>query len=393
MIRNLINRFIQKSGVATPDKWLKDSQGAEESWAGVEITGEGALASSTVTACVRLLSESVASLPLHVYRRTASGKERATDHPLYKLLHDKPNKYQTSYNWRAHMMTSVLLTGNSYSVVESDLQGRIIALWPLDSSRVTINAEGGELFYEITIGGKPLRYSHGEVLHVRGPSRDGIVGLSIIKLAKQGIGLDLAMAQHGSSYFKNNATPKAYLTSPNAISDKARFNLLEYFVQQFGGPKNAGKMPILDVGMEIKTVSFSPEDSQFLQSRQFSVQDVCRWFKVSPHLVGDPSRLAYASSEAEFNAYLVHSLSPHLVNIQSELNCTLLGDDAEYLAEFDFNGMARGSQVERYAAYEKGLGGPNPWLTVADVRAAENLPFLPGTDQIPQKRDPNAIAA
>jgi HK97 family phage portal protein len=169
--------------------------------------------------------------------------------------------------------------------------------------------------------------------------------------------------------------------------------LLEYFVQHFGGPKNAGKMPILDVGMEIKTVSFSPEDSQFLQSRQFSVQDVCRWFKVSPHLVGDPTRLAYASSEAEFNAYLVHSLSPHLVNIQSEINCTLLGDDAEYLAEFDPNGMARGSQVERYAAYEKGLGGPNPWLTVADVRAAENLPFLPGTDQIPQKRDPNAIAA
>jgi HK97 family phage portal protein len=393
MIRNLINRFIQKSGVATPDKWLKSALGAEESWAGVEITGEGALASSTVTACVRLLSESVASLPLHVYRRTESGKERATDHPLYKLLHDKPNKYQTSYNWRAHMMTSVLLTGNSYSVVERDLQGRIVALWPLDSSRVTIKAEGGELFYETRIGGEPRRYAYGEVLHVRGPSMDGIVGLSIIKLAKQGIGLDLAMAQHGSSYFKNNATPQAYLTSPNAISDKARFNLLEYFVQHFGGPKNAGKMPILDVGMEIKTVSFSPEDSQFLQSRQFSVQDVCRFFKLSPHLVGDPSRTAYNSSELEYNAYLVHSLSPHLVNIQSEINCTLLGDDAEYLAEFDPNGMARGSQVERYAAYEKGLGGPNPWLTVADVRAAENLPFLPGTDQIPQKRDPNAIAA
>jgi HK97 family phage portal protein len=393
MIRKLINRFIQKSGVATPDKWLKGALGVEDSWAGIEITGEGALASSTVTACCRLLSESVASLPLHVYRRTASGKERATDHPLYKLLHTRPNKFQTSYAWRAHLVTSLLLHGNAYAYVERDPRGVIVALWPLDSSRVTIKAEGGELFYETRIGGEPRRYDYDEVLHVRGPSMDGIVGLSIIKLAKQGIGLDLAMAQHGSSYFKNNATPKAYLTSPNAISDKARFNLLEYFVQQFGGPKNAGKMPILDVGMEIKTVSFSPEDSQFLQSRQFSVQDVCRWFKVSPHLVGDPSRLAYASSEAEFNAYLVHSLSPHLVNIQSELNCTLLGDDAEYLAEFDFNGMARGSQVERYAAYEKGLGGPNPWLTVADVRAAENLPFLPGTDQIPQKRDPNAIAA
>ena len=207
MIRKLINRFIQKSGVATPDKWLKDSQGVESSWSGVEITSEGALASSTVTACCRLLSESVASLPLFVYRRTANGKERATDHPLYKILHDKPNKYQTSYNWRAHMMTSVLLTGNSYSVVESDLQGRIIALWPLDSSRVTIKAEGGELFYETRIGGEPRRYGYEEILHVRGPSMDGIVGLSIIKLAKQGIGLDLAMAQHGRSYFKNNATP------------------------------------------------------------------------------------------------------------------------------------------------------------------------------------------
>ena len=392
MIRKLINRFIQKSGVATPDKWLTDSQGVESSWSGVEITSEGALASSTVTACTRLLSESVASLPLHLYRRTANGKERATDHPLYKILHDKPNKYQTSYNWRAHMMTSVLLTGNSYSVVESDLQGRIIALWPLDSSRVTIKAEGGELFYETRIGGEPRRYGYGEVLHVRGPSMDGIVGLSIIKLAKQGIGLDLAMAQHGSSYFKNNATPQAYIAAPNSLGEPAKFQLLDYMAQRFGGAKNAGKLGILDGGMEIKTVTFSPEDSQFLQSRQFSVAEICRYFKLSPHLVGDPSRTAYNSSELEYNAYLVHSLSPWLVNIQSEINCTLLGDDAEYLAEFDPNGMARGSQVERYAAYEKGLGGPNPWLTVADVRAAENLPFLEGTDRLPQKETPNVAA-
>lgn len=392
MIRKLINRFIQKSGVATPDKWLKGALGVEESWAGVEITGEGALASSTVTACVRLLSESVASLPLHIYRRTGTGKERATDHPLYKLLHDKPNKYQTSYNWRAHMMTSVLLTGNAYSVVERDLQGGIIALWPLDSSRVTIKAEGGELFYETRIGGEPRRYSYGEVLHVRGPSLDGIVGLSVVKLAKQGIGLDLAMSQHGSSYFKNNATPRAYISHPQTLSKKVKDEILNYMTDRFAGAKNAGKLGILEEGMKIETVSFSPEDSQFLQSRQFSVQDVCRWFKVSPHLVGDPSRLAYASSEAEFNAYLVHTLAPWLVNIQSEINCTLLGDDAEHLAEFDPNGMARGSQVERYAAYEKGLGGPNPWLTVADVRAAENLPFLPGTDQIPQKEVPRVAA-
>jgi HK97 family phage portal protein len=154
MLRKLLNRLVQKSGLARPQQWLKDTLGVEESWAGVEITGEGALASSTVAACVRLLSESVASLPLHVYRRTDNGKMRAADHPLYALLHDKPNAYMTSYTWRAHMVTSVLLTGNSYNVIERDLQGRITALWPLNSRDVTLKAEDGNLLSEVYARGE-----------------------------------------------------------------------------------------------------------------------------------------------------------------------------------------------------------------------------------------------
>jgi HK97 family phage portal protein len=390
MLRKILDRLTGKSGLAKPDPWLKDVFEVEETYAGVDITPHGSLASSTVTACVRLLSESVASLPLHVYRRTDNGKVRATDHPLYGLLHDKPNDYQTSYVWRAHMLASVLLHGNAYSAIERDMQGRIGALWPLESTRVTVKAEGGELFYEAFIRGERRRYAFGDVLHIKGPSLDGVTGLSIIKLARQGIGLDLAQTQFGASLYKNKARPGLILKSPQALGPEAKDKLRESFSEKFSGALNAGKVVVLEGGLEIDKVGFSADDAQFLQSRQFSVQDICRWFKVNAHLVGDPSRLAYASSEAEFNAYLVHSLGPWLVNIQSEMNCTLLPDRTTFLIEFDPNGMARGSQVERYAAYEKGLA--SGFLTVADVRAAENLPFLPGTDQLQAAMAPKEVS-
>lgn len=392
MIRKLFNRWVRKSGITRADEWLKGALGGDDTASGVRVTPDNALGSSTVTACVRLLSESVASLPLHVYRRSERGKERAADHPLYRLLHNRPNPYMTSYTWRAHMMVSVLLHGNAYSALERDPAGRVVALWPLDSRHVQVKSEDGAIYYELRTAGERRRLEYDEVLHIKGPSMDGITGMGIIKLARHGIGLDLAMSQYSGSLFKNNGIPYAYVTSPNVLNDKSRKNFLDYFRKNFGGIDNAGKIAILDEGLEIKTVSFSPEDAQFLESRQFTVQDICRWFKVNPHLVGDPSRLAYASSEAEFNAYLVHSLAPWLRNIESEMCVTLLPDDDSMLIEFDPNGMARGSQAERYAAYEKGLSGPNPWLTVADVRAAENLPYIEGTDRLPTKEVQRAAA-
>jgi HK97 family phage portal protein len=393
MLRKLFDRLTRKSGLARPDKWLKDSLGVEESWAGVEITAEGALASSTVAACVRLLSESVASLPLHVYRRTENGKVRAADHPLYSLLHDKPNAYMTSYTWRAHMMTSVLLTGNSYNVIERDLQGRIIALWPLNSRDVTLKAEDGNLLYEVYTRGERRRYDFPDVLHVKGPSLDGLTGLSIIKLARQGIGLDLAQTQYGASLYKNKARPGLILKTPQNMGTESKDKLREAFSEKFSGALNAGKVVVLEGGMEVEKVGFSADDAQWLQSRNFSVEDCARWFRISPHMIGSPTRLAYASAESEYNAFLTLSLLPWLRNIESEMCSTLLPDRTQFLIELDANGVARGSLSERYSAYSQGLTGPNPWLTVADVRAAENLPFLPGTDQLPQKETPNAAAA
>lgn len=382
MIRKLFDRFATKSGLARPQQWLRDALGVETTHAGIEVTPQSALTSSTVTACVRLLSESVASLPLHVYQWGDNGKLRAPDHPLYSILHDKPNRFQTSYTWRCQMLAHVLLHGNSYSVIERADNGRIVALWPLDPNAVTVKRDGEEITYEVWTGGKRQRFYYGEVLHVRGPSSDGIVGMSIIRMAKQAIGLDLALQTHGASLFKNGARPGVLLKHPETLGADASDKLRESFAERFAGALNSGKAFVLEGGMDAQVLSFSNDDAQFLQSRQFSVQDVCRFFRVPPHMAADPSRLAYASSEAEMLAFLVHSLRPWLVNIESEINATLFPDRTRFFAEFDANAIARGDLAARYDAYEKGLNGPNPWLTVAEVRAWENLPFLPGTDQL-----------
>jgi HK97 family phage portal protein len=387
MLRKLLDRITRKSGLAQPQPWLKEALGVEESWAGVDITPAASLASSTVAACIRLLSESVASLPLHVYRQEGASKLKAPEHGLYGLLHDKPNSYQTSATWRSQMLWHVLLHGNSYSIIERDLQGRVSALWPVDPQSVVVKADGGELVYEVWIGGKRERFAYWQVLHVKGPSTDGITGMSIVRMARQGIGLDLALTQSGASLYKNRARPGLVITSPEIMGDEARQNLRKVYSEGLATALNAGKTVVLDGGLTLSSVGFSNDDAQWLQSRQFAVQDVCRWFRVNPHLVGDPSRLAYASSEAEFIAFLTHTLRPWLVNIEAEMNAVLLPERTNFFIEFDANGMARGDQHQRYESYAKGLEAG--FLTVADVRAWENLPFIPGTDSLPSNSLPS----
>ncbi len=380
MLTKILDLFRTKSGLARPERWLKETLGSVETYAGVEISAENALTVSAVAACVRLLSESVASLPLHVFKRAEHGKVKADSHGLYSVIHDAPNDYQTSYTWRSQLMSSVLLHGNAYSLIERDSSRTVRALWPLDPTGITVIANSDGVYYESWSGGKKQTYDFGDVLHIKGPSMNGITGLSVISMARQGLGLAMAQDQHGASLFKNGARPGVILRYPGALTDTARARLKDSFDAVFKGALSTGKTIVLEGGMEVERVGFSSDDAQFLQNRQFSVQEIARWFRVPPHLIGDPSRLAYASSETEMNAFLVHSLRPWLVNLEQEMTAKLLPDRTQYFVEFDANGIARGDQASRYEAYSQGLAAG--FLTVADVRAWENLPFVPGTDQL-----------
>lgn len=355
--------------------------GAQPSYAGPEITPEGSLAVSAVCACVRLLSESVASLPLFVFRRTETSKVKASEYPLYWVLHNSPNDYQTSYTWLAQAMTHVLLHGNAYSAIERDSAGVVKRLWPLQPEYLTVQTTGDAIIYEYYRNAEKHTFGFSDVLHLKGPSLNGVTGLSIIGLAKQGIGLATAQDQHGAAMFRNRARPGVLLKMPGVLTQQQRSTIRESFDANFSGAMNAGKMFLLEAGMELAgTVGFSAEDSQFLQSRQFSVQEIARWFRVSPTMIGDLSRSTYSNSEQEQLSFLQHSLRPWLVNIEAELNLKLFPSRTQFFAEFDMSGFQRADQATRYEAYSKGLTAG--FLTVGDVRSWENLPEIAGTNQL-----------
>jgi HK97 family phage portal protein len=282
MIKEFLS-YLKKSvsGLAQPQRWFKETLGIEETVAGIDVSAEGSLACSAVAACVRLLSESVASLPLHVYETTETSKRRATDAPLYSLLHDSPNDYQTSFLWRQQMMARLMLHGNAYSVIDRDSSGRVTALWPLMPEGVVVKSKDGQISYECYLGAQRQEYQFGQVLHIKGPSLNGITGMSIVQMAKQGIGLALAQDRHGAATFKNRARPGVVIKAPQMLGDKARANLKENFEQKFAGALNAGKTVVLEGGWDIASVGFSNEDSQYLQSRQFSIQEIARWFRAA----------------------------------------------------------------------------------------------------------------
>jgi len=398
MIRKALEFLTRKSGFAQPAPWLRETLGLQESWAGTEITAENSLQSSSVAACVRLLSESVASLPLFTYRRDGDDKSKAPEHPLYAILHDQPNEYQTSYAWKSQLMTHVLLYGNAYSIIDRDESGRVRALWPMHPNSVTVKSTDGRLTYEVWNGGKRETYSADDVLHVKGPSIDGIKGMSIISMARQGIGLDQALAQHGAATFKNGGRPGIIIKSGQILKSDAKKQFLDQWSTQFSGALKAGKAALVDGGFDVQELKTSNDDSQFLQSRQFSVAEIARWFRLSPHLIGDPSRLAYASAESEQLAFLQHSLRPWLVNIESEINRSLLpcralqreGPRTQFFAEFSIDALQRADTKSRYESYAIGID--KGFLTAADVRKWENLPPLPASaNPQPEPEVTNAV--
>jgi HK97 family phage portal protein len=375
-----IVEYIKKqfSNLSRPQRWFKDSLGIQETVAGVDVSVESSLGVAEVLACTRLLAESVASLPLHTFKRTTRDKERDTSHPLYKILHSQANTYQTSFTWRSQAMGHTLLRGNSYSLIDRDDSGQVVALWPLLPENVTVETKGGEISYTYFHLSNRQTYDFNQILHLKGFSLNGITGLGLIDLARQSIGLSMVQLQHAASSFKNKARPPFALKSPGKLSQEARILARESFADNFAGALNAGKTPILDPGWELQQLGgFNAEEAQLIQSRQFSVQEISRFFRISPSLIGDLSRSTYSNIESEMLSFLIHSLRPWLVNFEQEFALKLFSDD-QHFAEFDISGIARGDQAARYEAYSKGIAGG--FLTVADIRRWENLPFIEGSD-------------
>lgn len=365
-------------GARQPGGWLYT--GSMPTEAGVTVSDDTAMRFATVHACVRVLSEDVAALPLHVYRRLENGgKERATEHSLYGLLHDRPNPEMSAVAFKEALMVNALLTGNGYAFIEFDRAGRVKALYPLLSSEVTpYRSSTGELWYRA--GGEDLRAA--EVFHLPGLGFDGLMGLSPIAYARESIGLGIAAERYGEKFFRNGTHIGGVISVKDELSNEQFERLRTQFSGMFRGLQNAHGVPLLEGGATYTQLGIAPEDAQFLETRKYQRSEIAAIYRVPPHMIGDLERATFSNIEQQDLAYLQRSLLPWLMRIEQECRAKiLLGDEKQlYSIEHDTGNFLRGETSTRMQSYSTAIMAGV--MTPNEARRRENLNPVPGGDDI-----------
>lgn len=359
-----------------------EKRAVDPSWNGAALmtghtTAGKAESLSAVYACVSAISETIASLPLILYKRTADdGRERASDHPLYKVLHDIPNDLQTSLEFREMMQAAVLLRGNAYAEIKRGYDGQVRSLTPISGDRVTVlQLENGRMAYDVTdSNGTKKRMLQEEVFHLRHRSDNGLIGVAPITASRETVQLALAEREHGNSTFINGAKLSGLLKFPNRLNPDQRAKLNSSWSSQYSGGANAGKTAILEEGVDYQTISMSAMDAQYLESRQFSVEEVARLFRVPPTIIGDLRHGNYSNSVEMNRVFVVHTLRRHMTMWEQAISRALLTESGRriYFAEHNVEGLLRGDSANRAAFYKSGI--ESGWLTIDYVCKLENLP-------------------
>jgi HK97 family phage portal protein len=339
------------------------------SHAGIQVDENTALTYSAVWACVRLLSETIASLPLILYERLPRGKQRAIEHPLYPLLHDAPNPEMTSFNFRESLMSHLLLWGNCYALIDWDEYLTPKALWLIRPDRmvVTRDQQTRQLVYTYTPlnGAGPLNLPLYRVWHIPGLGFDGVMGYSVIAMAAETIGLGMAAREYSARFFGQGTNTGAALKHPKTLSKVAHENLKKDMQEKYEGLGKAHTLMVLEEGMDFVRTTISPEDSQLLQTTQASVTDVSRWFRVQPHMIGDLSRATFSNIEQQSLEYVVYTMRPWLVRWEQSISLKLLlpGERPALFAEHLIDGLLRGDFESRmrgfWTAIQSGILSPN----------------------------------
>jgi HK97 family phage portal protein len=343
---------------------------------GKQVTEKNAMQSAAVYACVRVISETVASLPLHLYRHVEEGKRRDTLHPLYFLLHDSPNPEMTSFIFRETLMTHLLLWGNAYAQIVRNGHGEIIGLYPLMPDKVQVSrAETDELIYLYQSGMSNIAFRREEILHIPGLGFDGLVGYSPIAMARNAIGMSMATEEFGASFFQNGAAPGGILEHPGTLKDPSKVR--ESWNELFKGSGNANKVAVLEEGMTYKQIGIPPNEAQFLETRKYQTEEICRIYRVPPHLVADLDKATFSNIEHQSISFVVHTIRPWLVRLEQAMNKALLysAERHRYFIEFNVDGLLRGDYESRMRGYA--TARQNGWMSANDIRRLENMNLIP----------------
>ena len=342
---------------------------------------------ATVYACVRLLAESVAGLPLHLYQYTdeaEQNKKKAKNHPLYKILYRQPNDEMSSFTFRETMMTHLLLWGNAYAQIIRDGRNNVLGLYPLQPDQMEVDRDKqGRIIYIYhaysddvpKLQNKDYIFRSDEIFHVPGLGFNGLIGFSPIAMMKNALGSAIAVEKYGSAFFKNGAQPAGVLEHPGTLKNPERIR--ENWSDVYGGPQNAHKVAVLEEGMQYKAISLPPEDSQFLSTRQFGVNEICRIFRVPPHMVQDLTHATFSNIEHQSIDYVVYTLTPWLSRFEQAITKDLLlpSEQDTIFPRFNVDGLLRGDYASRSSGYASGIS--NGYLSPNDVRRLENMDLIP----------------
>lgn len=343
-----------------------------------------AMQTTAVYACVRILSEAIASLPIHVYERTDKGKEKRVDHPLVFLLHDEPNPEMSSFVFRETLMSHLLIWGNAYVQIIRDRSGNVISLYPLLPDKMSVHRDSrGILYYKyqrqteenpnITETGTVILPQE-DVLHVPGLGFDGLIGYSPIALAKNAIGMTLATEEYGASFFRNGANPGGVLEHPGILKDPKRVR--DSWNEVYKGVANAHKVAVLEEGMKYTQIGIPPEEAQFLQTRKFQINEIARLYRIPPHMVGDLEKSSFSNIEQQSLEFVKYTLDPWVVRFEQSFKRALFLPEEKktHFIKFNVDGLLRGDYQSRMNGYA--VGRQNGWLSTNDIRELEDLNLL-----------------
>ena len=381
----IIDLFRKRDGPVNRTSGSAYSFFLGNSSSGKRVNERTAMQMTAVYSCVRILSEALASLPIHVYKyNEQGGKEKALSHPLYFLLHDEPNPEMTSFVFRETLMTHLLLWGNAYAQIIRNGKGEIVALYPLMPDRMMVDRdEFGKLYYEYTVSsedahtlkGTTVRLKPSDVLHVPGLGFDGLVGYSPIAMAKNAIGLAIAAEEYGSKFYANGAAPSGVLEHPGTLKDPGKVR--DSWSETFGGSANSHKIAVLEEGMKYTPISINPNEAQFLETRKFQINEIARIFRVPPHMVGDLEKSSFSNIEQQSLEFVKYTLDPWVSRWEQSMIRSLFSKEEKtsYFIKFNVDGLLRGDYESRMNGYA--IGRQNGWMSANDIRELENLDRIP----------------
>jgi HK97 family phage portal protein len=374
--------------LSDPKAWkpsLWNLYGAQ-SPSGENVTEHTALTYSAVFNAISLISGTIGALPLHLMQRKEKSKRIADDRVMYHVMHDSANQYMTAMALRECLTAHILAWGNGYAEIVRNGYGELIALWPITPNRVTPVMVDLQLKYRIRMpDGQDIVLPREKVLHVPGLGFDGFLGYSVVSMARKSIGLGMAMETFGSRFFGEGTHPGVIVEHPNKLSPEAHSNLKKSLSETYSGLGNSHRLMLLEEGMKFQKIVIDPKDSQFLESRQFNIPEIARWFNLPPHKLKDLTRSSFSNIESEQISFVTDSILPWLVRLEQNFNSQLLSEsDRQYSGrgrlyyKHSVEGLLRADAASRGSYYREmfNIGA----MSINEIREKEDMDPFEGGD-------------